>query len=85
MFYSKHGRIKTRSTEEEAARKLKERQAKVVAYKQISSQIFEMREKKQLNGVLMNLLAQALSANPDIYTFWNIRKEVLQYLVAQNE
>uniref|UniRef100_A0A6M2DHR2 Geranylgeranyl transferase type-2 subunit alpha n=1 Tax=Xenopsylla cheopis TaxID=163159 RepID=A0A6M2DHR2_XENCH len=80
-----HGRIKTRSTEEEAARKLKERQAKVVAYKQISSQIFEMREKKQLNGVLMNLLAQALSANPDIYTFWNIRKEVLQYLVAQNE
>ncbi|XP_026469064.1 geranylgeranyl transferase type-2 subunit alpha-like [Ctenocephalides felis] len=80
-----HGRVKTRSSEEEAARKLKERQAKVAAYKAVSSQIFEMREKKELNGVLMNLLAQALSANPDIYTFWNIRREVLQHLVAQNE
>ncbi|KAJ8726387.1 hypothetical protein PYW07_001085 [Mythimna separata] len=72
-----HGRVKVRTTEEERARKEKERQEKLKVYKHAMQKIFHKREEGELDKELLELTGKVLSSNPDIYTLWNIRREIL--------
>ncbi|XP_026757236.2 geranylgeranyl transferase type-2 subunit alpha [Galleria mellonella] len=72
-----HGRVKVRTTEEEKARKEKEKQEKLKVFKHAMQKIWDKRKKEELDLELMELTGKVLTSNPDIYTLWNIRREIL--------
>lgn len=72
-----HGRLKVRTSAEEAARKKKEQEIKVKTYRAGMGRIFEKRKNGQLDDEMMQITGQILSRNPDVYTLWNIRKECI--------
>ncbi|KAL0894810.1 hypothetical protein ABMA27_013335 [Loxostege sticticalis] len=71
-----HGRVKVRTTEEEVARKQKERQEKLKKFKYAMQKIQGKRNQGELDKELLELTGNVLSSNPDIYTLWNIRREI---------
>jgi geranylgeranyl transferase type-2 subunit alpha len=72
-----HGRLKVRTSAEEAARKKKEHDLKAKAYRNGMDRIFAMRNAGNLDSNLLELTAKILSVNPDISTLWNIRRECI--------
>ncbi|XP_063244922.1 geranylgeranyl transferase type-2 subunit alpha [Bacillus rossius redtenbacheri] len=72
-----HGRVKTRSTEEQQAAKKKEREKKLKLYRAGIDTVFAKCRKEEYDEEALEVTAQLLSANPDIYTLWNVRKKVL--------
>ncbi|XP_045765617.1 geranylgeranyl transferase type-2 subunit alpha [Maniola jurtina] len=72
-----HGRIKVRTTEEEKARKEKERQEKLKIFKHAMQKIFKKRKDGEQDEEQLEITGKTLSSNPDIYTLWNIRREIL--------
>ncbi|GAB0098222.1 Geranylgeranyl transferase type-2 subunit alpha [Sergentomyia squamirostris] len=81
-----HGRLKVRTTEEEAARKKLEQDEKMKAYRGAMERIREKREQGELDREMLDITRKLLSSNPDIYTLWNVRKECFEELrLAVNE
>lgn len=76
-FYFQHGRLKVRTSEEEAARKKKEQELKVIAYRKGMFKIKEKRLLDEYDDELMQITASILSKNPDLFTLWNIRRECI--------
>lgn len=83
---SKHGRLKVRTSAEEAEKKRKEQLLKVKAYRSAMSKIIASRGTAEQNDdELMQLTAGILSRNPDVFTLWNIRRECLLKLKADTQ
>ncbi|GJQ70123.1 hypothetical protein Trydic_g22593 [Trypoxylus dichotomus] len=81
-----HGRLKVRTTEEQKLLKQKEQQKKLKAYRYAMNQVFLTRKDVPYNKDSLILCAQILTVNPDVYTLWNYRKEViLQQIEASKE
>eukprot|EP00057_Strongylocentrotus_purpuratus_P028148 XP_011682622.1 PREDICTED: geranylgeranyl transferase type-2 subunit alpha-like [Strongylocentrotus purpuratus] len=75
-----HGRLKVKTTEEQQEAKRKEREKKLKLYTAGTQKVFEKRKKNEFDGEILEVCAQLLSANPDVYTLWNVRKETFQVL-----
>lgn len=71
----KHGRLKVRTSTEEAARKKKEQELKVKFYYEVMEQVQEKRKRGGMDKELIELTSRILCVNPDVYSLWNIRKE----------
>ena len=78
-----HGRLKVRTSAEEAARKKKEQDLKAKAYRIGMDKIFAMRSQKKYDSTLLELTGKILSVNPDLSTLWNIRRECILKMVAE--
>lgn len=72
-----HGRLKVRTSAEEAARKKKEQELKVKAYRAGMAKIHAKRASNELDAEMLTICGQILARNPDVYTLWNIRKECI--------
>lgn len=72
-----HGRLKVRTTEEQAEAKRKEQQEKLKIYLKTTSKIFSKREKDEHDEEGLQLTGLILEHNPDFYTLWNYRREIL--------
>ncbi|CAO1356209.1 unnamed protein product, partial [Diamesa hyperborea] len=72
-----HGRLKVRTSAEEALRKKKEQDLKAKAYRNGMDKILAMRSKAEFDQPLLDLSAKILSVNPDLNTLWNIRRECI--------
>lgn len=80
-----HGRLKVRTSAEEAIRKKKEQDLKAKAYRNGMNKIIVMRmANKEINN-LMDLTGKILSVNPDFSTLWNIRRECILKMVSAEE
>lgn len=79
-----HGRLKVRTSAEEAIRKKKELDLKGKAIKNGMEKIFAMRQ-TSLDQNLLDLTAKILSVNPDVSTLWNIRRECILKMTADGE
>lgn len=79
-----HGRLKVRTTEEEAARKKKENDLKAKAYRIGFDKILAMRAEENFGKELMDLTGKILLANPDVSTLWNIRRECILKISKEN-
>lgn len=77
-----HGRLKVRTTAEEAARKKKEHDLKAKAYRNGMDKIFAMRANH--DSALLDLTGKILSVNPDVSTLWNIRRECILKMSAED-
>ncbi|XP_059481314.1 geranylgeranyl transferase type-2 subunit alpha [Neocloeon triangulifer] len=71
-----HGRLKVRTSAQEQEIKRKEREQKVKIYTAVMGKIVKKREAGELDDEMMSLTSQTLVRNPDIYTLWNIRREI---------
>jgi geranylgeranyl transferase type-2 subunit alpha len=80
-----HGRLKVRTSAEEAARKKKEQDLKAKAYRHGMDKILALRASKNYDSTLLDLTAKILSVNPDLATLWNIRRECILKMTADNE
>ncbi|CAG9566868.1 unnamed protein product [Danaus chrysippus] len=72
-----HGRIKVRTSEEEKAKKEKERQEKLKFFKHAMQKIQSKRKEGEEDDEQLGIIEKVLLANPDIYTLWNIRRDIL--------
>lgn len=73
-----HGRVKVRTTAEQEEIKKKERAKKLIHYRTAITEIFRKRENKIWDDELLLLTEKILLQNSDVYTLWNIRREVFQ-------
>ncbi|XP_039443904.1 geranylgeranyl transferase type-2 subunit alpha isoform X2 [Culex pipiens pallens] len=80
-----HGRLKVRTSAEEAARKQKERNAKAAAFRAGMERILAKKERAELDEELMLLTGKILSANPDVAMLWNLRRQCLQTFAKADE
>uniref|UniRef100_A0A1I8EZ69 Geranylgeranyl transferase type-2 subunit alpha n=1 Tax=Wuchereria bancrofti TaxID=6293 RepID=A0A1I8EZ69_WUCBA len=71
---------KVATTEEQKLKKEKEKTGKLKIYCKLRDRIFEKRMKGELDEEMLLLTASLLEKNPDIYTFWNIRRQVINLL-----
>lgn len=75
-----HGRTRIKTTKEkELEQKIKDRE-KAYHLKHLTEKIFELRKdvmKAQKLDVTLELASELLLINPDFYTVWNIRKEII--------
>jgi len=78
-----HGRLKVKSTEEQKAEKQKEQQKKLTIYRMGMKKILSTRQDVTYDTESFAISSQLLCVNPDIYTLWNYRKEVL--LIEEKE
>ncbi|VDL76509.1 unnamed protein product [Nippostrongylus brasiliensis] len=69
---------KVPTTDEEKAAKEKERAVKLRVFCTVRDQIFAKRAKGELDDEILSLTQKLLEKNPDIYTFWNIRRETIE-------
>ncbi|XP_074644126.1 geranylgeranyl transferase type-2 subunit alpha-like [Tubulanus polymorphus] len=76
-----HGRLKVKTTAEQQEAKRKEREKKLLLYTGATKKIFQKRTDGENDQEALNISGEILSANPDFYTLWNIRKEVLTHLI----
>ncbi|XP_072396592.1 geranylgeranyl transferase type-2 subunit alpha [Diabrotica undecimpunctata] len=72
-----HGRLKVRTSEEQKVLKRKEQQKKLVAYHLGMNKILSTRNKDSYEPESLQISSQILIANPDVYTLWNYRKEII--------
>ncbi|XP_066958376.1 geranylgeranyl transferase type-2 subunit alpha [Macrobrachium rosenbergii] len=72
-----HGRLKIKTTAEQAAEKQKEREEKKKLYLGGLTKAFEKRSSRSYDEEGLKLTAQLLTANPDAATLWNFRREIL--------
>ncbi|XP_060517793.1 geranylgeranyl transferase type-2 subunit alpha [Cylas formicarius] len=80
-----HGRLKVRTTEEQKAIKKKEQQRKLVAYRMGMQKILCSRKSDNFDPESFAISSQLLCVNPDIYTLWNYRKEVILLEIKNRE
>ncbi|GAB5572750.1 geranylgeranyl transferase type-2 subunit alpha isoform X2 [Prionailurus iriomotensis] len=78
-----HGRLKVKTSEEQAEAKRLEREQKLKLYQSATQTVFQKRQAGELDESVLELTSQILGANPDFATLWNCRREVLQQLEAQ--
>ncbi|XP_039288101.1 geranylgeranyl transferase type-2 subunit alpha [Nilaparvata lugens] len=72
-----HGRVKVRTSEEQKELERKEREKKVKVYKAAIQKVFSKRKNNELDDEGLEITGQILLSNPDIYTLWNYRKEIV--------
>ncbi|GFT00358.1 geranylgeranyl transferase type-2 subunit alpha [Nephila pilipes] len=72
-----HGRLKVRTSEEQAEAKRREQQEKLKIYSSVTGKIFAKREAEEHDEEGLELTARILEKNPDFYTLWNYRREIL--------
>lgn len=72
-----HGRLKVKTSEEQAESKRREQQEKLKVYLAVTSKVFAKREAKEYDDEGLELTARILEKNPDFYTLWNYRREIL--------
>lgn len=73
-----HGRLKVKTTAEQEKEKLAEKQKKLAVYNAALKKANEKRLTVELDAEALELVNQLLLANPDFYSMWNFRKEILQ-------
>uniref|UniRef100_A0A182QYP0 Geranylgeranyl transferase type-2 subunit alpha n=1 Tax=Anopheles farauti TaxID=69004 RepID=A0A182QYP0_9DIPT len=81
---SNHGRLKVRTSAEEAARKKLEQQQKVKLFRAAMGRIMEKKLAEEYDAELMELTAKLLGSNPDIATLWNLRRMCILRLKESN-
>jgi geranylgeranyl transferase type-2 subunit alpha len=69
-----HGRLKVRTSEEQAERKRLERERKLQAYQAGMSACFKLIHSKEYTRTGLKLTEDLLSANADLQTLWHYRK-----------
>ncbi|KAJ7313167.1 hypothetical protein JRQ81_004441 [Phrynocephalus forsythii] len=79
-----HGRLKVKTTEEQAEAKRLEREKKLSQYVTATKAIFEKRKTGQLDKEALDLTSQVLGANPDFATLWNFRREIFLHLEKES-
>merc|ERR1712136_679237 len=83
LTFNMHGRLKVKTSAEQQEQKRKERAKKLAIYRTVTDKIFTKRKNGELDDEILDLTGKVLAENPDIYTFWNVRKETL--LKIKNE
>ncbi|XP_011689480.1 PREDICTED: geranylgeranyl transferase type-2 subunit alpha [Wasmannia auropunctata] len=73
-----HGRVKVRTTAEQEEIRKRERAAKVAQYKADIAVVFQKRKDKIWDDELLLVTRRMLLCNSDIYTLWNVRREVFE-------
>lgn len=76
-----HGRLKVKTSEQQAAEKKAARAEKMKIYQGAMSALLSHR--LQHSEAQLKMTSGLLHANPDITTLWNIRKEALIHLMSQ--
>lgn len=73
-----HGRLKVRTSEEQAEAKRRDKEKKVKWYKQTTTKIFNKRALGEKDDELLKLTGEVLLENSDLSTMWIIRREIIE-------
>ncbi|CAB0016524.1 unnamed protein product [Nesidiocoris tenuis] len=79
-----HGQKKTDKSEAVKEKERKQKEAKLKEYRDGMAQIATRREAKLLDWDTMGVISDVLRVNPDVYTLWNLRKEIILLLLSDD-
>ncbi|KAI8901010.1 hypothetical protein BC833DRAFT_548643 [Globomyces pollinis-pini] len=79
-----HGQKRFKTTEE--ARRIKEERevSKIIEYQSLCDQLVQLRKSGNLSITAFDLTTKLLTKNPEFYTVWNYRREILTALNANS-
>nr|XP_053645670.1 geranylgeranyl transferase type-2 subunit alpha-like [Cherax quadricarinatus] len=80
-----HGRLKIKTTAEQAAEKQKERAEKRKLYLAGLTKAFAKRTSGIHDEEGLKITAQLLIVNPDVSTLWNFRREILLAMKGEDQ
>jgi len=82
-----HGRLKVKTPAEQQEAKRLEREKKISKYKEGMKQLLTLRGNDDAESMtaIMKLTGLLLTANSDLYTLWNYRKEVFKKMEERND
>eukprot|EP01060_Flectonema_neradi_P000926 TRINITY_DN10547_c0_g1_i1.p1 TRINITY_DN10547_c0_g1~~TRINITY_DN10547_c0_g1_i1.p1 ORF type:complete len:337 (+),score=61.60 TRINITY_DN10547_c0_g1_i1:56-1012(+) len=72
-----------RKREEMTEAAKKQLMVKIAAYRELYEKCLEMRKKKIYSETALKTLDKVLMINPEFYTMWNYRKEILMHLLSK--
>lgn len=75
-----HGRVKVKSSAEQQEAQRKERSRKLEVYRKATEAMQRKRTAQQYDQEALELTGQILSTNPDLATFWNVRREIFLHM-----
>lgn len=73
-----HGRLKVKTSAQEQEEKRKEREKKLKIYRAGFDTVLKKRKNGEYDEEVLQITEQLLCANPDVYTFWNVRREYIE-------
>ncbi len=75
-----HNRVKTQQTEAERHAQVQ----KAKTYSALVSLFFERKRSQNMSPETLVLTAKMLRNNPDFYTLWNFRREILMHMYGES-
>uniref|UniRef100_X2A7L7 Geranylgeranyl transferase type-2 subunit alpha n=1 Tax=Capitella teleta TaxID=283909 RepID=X2A7L7_CAPTE len=84
-YFFQHGRIKVKTTAEQQEAKRIEREKKLKIYQGATKTAFEKRKNREYDHEALEVTGNILAANPDFYTLWNFRREILTHIKSNWE
>lgn len=75
-----HGRLKVKTTAEQQEAKRKEREKKLQIYTAGTEKAFQKRKANEYDDEALTVSSKLLCENPDFYTLWNFRKEIVLHM-----
>lgn len=76
-YYQQHGIKRVKLSEEAKRLKLQKDQIKIENYRQLTNEIFNLRNNGNYSDKALIKTNELLIINPEFYTIWNYRREIL--------
>ncbi|CAG2180746.1 unnamed protein product, partial [Oppiella nova] len=75
-----HGRVKVKTDLQKQLEKKKEKEEKCRQYLALQEVVFGRRARREYDSESLATSAQLVSVNPDFYTVWNFRREIINHM-----
>jgi geranylgeranyl transferase type-2 subunit alpha len=72
-----HGVKRTRQSREAIEARKEKEKAKLASYLELTDKLFELKSQKDWSKAALDLTTQILNVNPELYTAWNYRRDIL--------
>ncbi|KAH6577903.1 hypothetical protein BASA62_000611 [Batrachochytrium salamandrivorans] len=78
--YGQHGQKKVAMTADAQAQRAIREHGKILAYQELCHLVTDLRSRNELTDASLQATTSLLTQNPEFYTIWNFRREILSHM-----
>ncbi|KAH6596239.1 hypothetical protein BASA50_005280 [Batrachochytrium salamandrivorans] len=80
LFSKQHGQKKVAMTADAQAQRAIREHGKILAYQELCQLVTDLRSRNELTDASLQATTSLLTQNPEFYTIWNFRREILSHM-----